>query len=274
MPSLTHWLQRFVAEVRAPVPPSATAAVLDQSLAAAFVHLPAERPIADPAAIAGDPLFGPTPAIPPRRASNAPPWPSSAWPTPQRPTLSQTNPAWLTGAPARPAAPGFPSPTAPSPQPSSAGALAALASAFGSPRSSLRGTIPATPANAWPTATRPGPDSAGAALTPRVSTAPPDSLGHGPPAPLSADPGDSPPPDSPTPASAVIPLAELLRDLVPASPSEARLEALWQQRAGTFGNEPEGWPAAAGSIARFNPPAVDWNELARRLADLEAGQAG
>jgi hypothetical protein len=66
----------------------------------------------------------------------------------------------------------------------------------------------------------------------------------------------------------------LLRDLAPASPIEARLEALWQQRSGTFIHELGGWPNAAGGAAAAPPPAVDWTDLARRLADLEAGQAG
>jgi len=270
MPSLTHWLQRFVDEVRAPLPASATAAVLDQSLAAAFVHLPAERQAPEPVAIASDPLFGPTVASPSRGAS-----PPSPWSVSQRPTPSANHRTWPSATPPRPTAESRPSPAAPPPQPSSTGALAALASAFRNPRSVPRAHAPGLSPHTWPTAPRTGPGDAPSPLSSHVAISPPDPTGHSQTVdpPTVAD--DSAPPHAPTPAPAVIPLAELLRDLAPASPIEARLEALWQQRSGTFSHAPGGWPeAAGGGAAAAPPPAVDWTDLARRLADLEAGQAG
>ena len=269
MPSLTHWLQRFVDEVRAPFPASATAAVLDQSLAAAFVHLPTERPAPEPVAIAGDPLFGPTPAIPSRGASTPSPWSSS-----QRPTPSVNHLPWPSGAHARPTAESRSSLVAPPPPPSSARAFAALASAFSNPRSVPRAPSPGLSPHAWPTASRTGPGDAPSPLSPRVATSPPDPTGHSQTVDSATVAGESAPPHAPTPAPAVIPLAELLRDLAPASPIEARLEALWQQRSGTFSHSPGGWPEAVGGAAATPPPAVDWTDLARRLADLEAGQVG
>lgn len=56
MPSLTHWLQRIVAEVRAPVPPSA----------AAFVSAPVEQPAPATGVSAVESVVGPIPAVPPR----------------------------------------------------------------------------------------------------------------------------------------------------------------------------------------------------------------
>jgi hypothetical protein len=274
MPSLTQWLQRFVDEVRAPGPSASSAAVLDHSLAAAFVPLPAELPAPAPFPIAGDPLFGPTLATPPRLASSSPLRSASQWPISAQPTAPRSGSAWLSETHAPPAAAGSAAPT-PSPTPrSSAGALAALAAAFGNPRAPSRGTPPGPPADNWPTVPRTTPRGAAASLPSQVAAAAPDPVGDGTANNRPLPTGEPTPSDGPGPDSAVLPLAELLRDLVPASPFEARLESLWQQRASTpAGGKPPGGLAAGWTEFPTAAPAVDWSDLARRLADLEAGRA-
>jgi hypothetical protein len=284
MPSLTQWLQRFVDEVRAPGPAAPGLSALDQSLAAAFVTLPAERQASPALAVAGDPLFGPTLATPPRPANPAPLWPTSA-----RPTPGHSGPGWGTAAPRRNAAAGPAGSTAGWSDRSTSGALAALAAAFANPRSPVGAPPPGNPTGDWPTTSRPAPRTEATATPPAVPVASPDqSPGAWPVTPPQS--GTEPAPNtSASPDPAVLPLAELLRDLVPASPFEARLESLWQQRsgalsggafpgAGAWGMSAAPWPDSPWSQApgspSGNPPAVDWSDVARRLADLEAGQGG
>jgi hypothetical protein len=286
MPSLTQWLQRFVDEVRTPDPAASGLSPLDQSLAAAFVTLPAERQASPALDIAGDPLFGPALATPPRPANPAP-----AWLTPARRTPAQAGPVWERPAArqntaAGPAGAAFGWSERPTRE-----ALAALDAAFGNPRSPVGAPPPGTPAREWTTTSRPAPRTDGTATPPAVPVASPDhSPDHSPAAwPVSpTQSGTTPAPNtSASPNPAVLPLAELLRDLVPASPFEARLESLWQQRSGALsggafpgagGMSAAPWPdspwSQAPGIVPGQPPAVDWSDLARRLADLEAGQGG
>ena len=286
MKSLTQWLQQFVEEVRLPTSGAAAAAAFDHSLAAAFVSVPPHLPSAASPPVTHDPLFGPALATPPRASQ-----PPSVWPTPPRQTPAPSNPLGGTAAARRNIAAGA---AGSSPRPSERSAsnpLAPLAAAFGPLRSATAASPPGTPSEDWPTTARPTPQAAATTAAPSaVPVAPPDHstadwsldppLERAQPAPH--------PSDSNLSAAAVLPLAELLRDLVPASPFEARLESLWQQRAAALaGGAPPGagalgWPdspwsqssrpSSAWPEVPVGPQGGDWSELARRLADLEAAQ--
>jgi hypothetical protein len=270
MPSLTQWLQRFVDEVRTPVPTSPATPTLDQSLAAAFVTAPADQPASPPLALGGDLLLGPTRATPPRPTHAA-----TLWSAAPRATAAAAGPAWPSAASPRSTATGAPGPTGGGAERPSHGALAALAAAFGNPRPANGASPPGVPITEWPTPSRPASRAPGTFASPPVTADPPDLATpewSTSPRAQRTEPAPSHPASS---ELAVLPLAELLRDLVPASPFEARLESLWQQRASPLaggtppGGTDGGWPETAGS-----PPAVDWSDLASRLADLEAGQGG
>jgi len=287
------WLRRFVEAVRPSGPRVPGLSSLDHSLAAAFVAVaqPSTATNGPPRSpdIAGDPVFGPLPVNPVHRANP----PRTAFPLARESSRSATR-AHVEGrdgpaatAAARPRGPGIDSAWPPRPFPSelTGAPTGGRMNGLPWPVSGARGSSqPGTADGGVPVATAPvfGDSEAGSgerthgihgaarAISPAALAVLEARLSTLAQSANSADRGTADGAPAATDPAPVVPLVELLRDLAPVSPLEARLESVWQQRQSAAGfdgfNDP--WRRGPETVA------TDWGELARRLDDLEAGAAG